>query len=269
MNDDPEADKGEVLRQIWARRDFLAFGSFFTAAACLEGAVAGHASHRMMPDPEQPMSVRRPRAMSVGYVEDSVAWAESERLPWDGQGLVPPAHGIVRVVPARNLSLGDSELAVTPPRVIVHGLYPFLPQRGSSITTIWFDQLLPYVDPGSHDWLRFVAWTYSGRPAVNMGHAIAFRALANPWLGFSLAVGAGAPLGRRLVQGMQGAQLKTFEEFLVAGSDADRPKLKTGIYLLGLSDRTWRAEVVLPGQGERPRVDLLSVALSVRPEAGA
>ena len=265
MSDDSETGN---VPPAWARRDFLALGSFFTAAACLEGAVAGHASHGV-PDPEQSLPVRRSRVMSVGYVEDSASWAESERLPWDRQGLVPPDHASVRVVPARNLSLGDSELGVTPPRVIVHGLYPFLPDRGSSITTIWFDQILPYVDPRSNDWLRFGAWAYSGRPTVNMGHVVGFRALANPWLGFSLAVGAGAPFGRRLVQGTHAARLETFEEFFVAGSDADRPKLKTGIYLLGLSQRTWRDEVVLPGPGERPRVDLLSVALSVRPEAGA
>lgn len=267
MGDDSET--GRVQPPTLGRRDFIALGSFSTAAVCLEGATAGRSSHR--PTPEPPVSVSRPGTMSVGYVEDSAAWAESERVPWDAQGLLPPESGTVTVVPARNLTLGDSELGVTPPRVTVHGLYPFLPHRGSSITTIWFDQMLPYVDPRSGSWLRFVAWTYSGRPIVNMGRDISFRALANPWLGFSLAVGGGAALPRRITAGKPdlSSRLRVFEEYFVAGSDAGRPKLKTGIYLIGLGDRTWRSEVVLPRQGERPRTDLVSVALSVRPDAGA
>lgn len=270
MRDDSERGEGGSPLPTFGRRDFLALGSFWAAATCLEGATGEGLARQAGSAPAPQTSGLRAGVMSVGYVEDSAPWAQTGRLPWDRQGLVPLDMGTLRVIPATSLSMGDSELGVTPPRVTVHGLYPGLPNR-SLIDTIWFDQVLPYVDPRTRSRLRFAAWTYKSRPAVNVGQVLSFRAQADPWLGFSLAVGTAAPLPKRIIEGASTApaRLRWFETYLISGSDWGRPKLKTGIYLMGLSEGTWGAEAILPQQGERPRTDLISIALSVRPGPGA
>jgi len=77
------------------------------------------------------------------------------------------------------------------------------------------------------------------------------------------------PRHRAFAQQYRARLIETkFQTSFTVDWQADRPKLRRGVYVLGVRPRIWDAEVKLPGAGQRGKAaELCSVVVSVEPIA--
>jgi hypothetical protein len=223
----------------------------------------------------------RPEALSVGYLRGSGEASSPDRLPWLNAGRAETAEpqGAVAVVPARSLPYRAGASETKPLRMTVHGLYPAVPE-GSRLLSVWLDLVVSSPDPSLPEPVRFAAWSYASRPVPSAspgtsfvlpnggqdGVTLVIETLERPFLrGFGVPSAAVPWDGQVPAQGTR----RRYEARLHAsGTDGQLP-LRRGVYLLGLKPSTWHWPERLPGPDEAPRTELLSVAVSVRPEGEA
>jgi hypothetical protein len=202
--------------------------------------------------------------MSIGFVEGSEAFPNFSSKMWKtavagrlaaSEGSAP---GRLRVVPADSLPLGDQNLAGGQVRIRLHGLYPRMPGKAIAVESVDLDVLYPSPDPALSEPLPFHAWSFRRLPAPS----------GSPPLSFEAPLGLDGQLDLVLTvvsdEGTdQLVRRRYVARFTVDWQDGV-PKLQRGMYLLGIAP-VWKTSVRLPMAGERPRMDLLSLALSIDP----
>jgi hypothetical protein len=244
--------KGEAQRRFLNRRQFLALTAAGAAVPWL-GDLA-HAAPAVRVEP-----------LSVGYLDETDQLAlHYDRLPWSIPKRMSAAEPkTITVLPAAGLDLGDQRLAGGDVKLTVHGLYPANPADCRGVEALDLDVLFPPPDPALPVPARFMAWSFRRHP-LNTSPPVSFRVPLglDGRLDLTLrSVVEGAAVGARLIE----TKLQT--SFTVDWQ-ADRPKLRRGVYVLGVRPRIWDAEVKLPGAGQRGKAaELCSVVVSVEPIA--
>jgi len=239
-----------------ARREFLVL----SAAGVLTPWVTRFANAAAPPvSAGLPQVVAPPVPMSIGYVQGSGDLKSLRRLPWESlsaQQLAGDAEAPrFEVTSAKDLPLGDQNLANGVVKMTVYGLYPATrPLKRESLDAIDLEVIFPSPDPAFPKPLPFHAWSYRRLPAPNVGHR----------LSFNVPLGLDGSLAISLVVGTLGApQRERYDaNFTVDWADG-RPKLQRGIYLLGLEPNAWNSGQTLPGPGEKARLDLRSLVISI------
>lgn len=240
------------------RREFLALGSAGLLSLCFGGvaeaqAIAVETATQLMP---------------VGYLEGSGEAPQLRRLPLRIR--LPRAAAQAgdameyRIVPAASLPMGDTQLIGQPLRLTVHGLYPpggLLPKfRGELPRAIDLDILFPSPDPAFPDPIRFFAWSFRRSPGWNPSPPVSFV--------FPLDWNAMPELVMRIVLA-NGGPARTFRTRFTFDQEAGQPRLLRGTYALGTSPNAWRSAVALQHLGPGTPASLVSVLVSMEPEAEA
>jgi hypothetical protein len=260
MRHPQSAIPAQPRRPALNRRELLALG----AAAGLAHTLAG---------PSALFAARTPpvvHPMSVGFLEDSELLRAVRASAWQSARLERT------VLPASELPLGDQELAGESVRLTVHGFYPALRNLDTGgIASAMLIVNFPSPDPHREAPIPFFAWGFTLRPGVSKGQRVSFEVplgVVDGGLDLALEVkptnrGADRLLG--VLAGAapgQGTRVR-FETRFTVDAQPGRPKLQKGVYFLGLGPDTWSRTIPLPGQGSRPRPDLLSLVVSVAPVA--
>jgi hypothetical protein len=239
-----------------ARREFLVLGATGLLLPWLGRIVEAGP----LAAPVFPVQVAPARPMSIGYVEGSDTTRSFRYLPWENPNVfsdsTPPEERLgFQVTPARDMPLGNQNMASTVARINVHGLYPADPlATQETLDSIDLEVYFPNPDPAVPTPLSFHAWSFRRRPARNAGQRLTFN----------IPIGIDGELRMSLVVGRRGATLRQrYDTNFTVDWTQGRPKLQRGIYLLGLSSTTWDSQVSLPAPGEKPRLDLRSVVVSV------
>lgn len=241
---------------LFRRREFLTLGSAGLLSLCFGDfawaqSVAGEAAGV--------------RPLPVGYLEGSgeipdlrhlAAWIRQPQIrtgaSWDdGEA--------IRIVPATQLPLGDTNLIGRPLRVTIHGLYPpsalVRKRRAELPLAIDLDVLFPSPDPALHPApLRFYAWSFRRRPGWNPSPPVSFT--------YPLDWHALPEIAVRVVQpgGAQPVGLRTRFTF---DDEAGMPKLQRGIYLLGTVPEVWRSAASVAALARTAPVELVSLLVSI------
>jgi len=222
------------------RRDFM----YMTSVVALAPGFAGLASAA---ESAAQAAAAAPKAMSVGFVEGSESWANvRQSTSLAGQ----------RVVPARDLLLGDQELALEQLTVSVHGLYPRIAgTKGlppSAAFTVFFPNPDETLLAGP---LPFHAWEYKKLPAPSAAARLHFEMPAGTYgdVDFALDVSE-VQKGRTVTQ--------RYATRFTVDSISGMPKLQRGFYLLGLGPTTWDSATTLPAPGQRLRLELASLVVA-------
>jgi hypothetical protein len=239
----------------WSRRDFLAFSSVgMLAAAFPDLARAAGAEEG------------RAAALSVGYIEESETLRNLKRLPRAVRrpGLEVDAQSGLRVVPAISLWAGAGDLYGRPLRVAIRGLYPPGAYEGRQRDLLPLaanlDVVFPSFDPIDDRPNHFAAWTFRRRGGWN----------PSPPIRFGFIHEEETPLDLRLaVTDTSGAVSKFATRFTIDAEDG-MPRLRRGLYLLGLNAGTWASETSLSAiGGSRVALRYASILMAVElaPEA--
>lgn len=237
------------------RREFLVLG----AAGFLTPWVTRLASAATLPvSAGLPQIVAPPVPMSIGYVQGSGELKTLRRLPWEDPAAQRVAEGEepqrFEIASAKDLPLGDQKLANEVVKVTVYGLYPsarMLKKEG--LDAIDLDVIFPSPDPAFPKPMPFHAWSYR-RVGPNVGHR----------LSFNVPLGLDGGLAISLVVGTLGApQRERYDANFSVDSGNGRPKLQRGIYLLGLGPTVWNSAEALPVPGEKARLELRSLVISI------
>lgn len=187
-------------------------------------------------------------SMSVGYLSNSESFAELRRVGWE-------ELQSVRVVPAVSLPSGDHSLA-SAARLRVLGLYPepTPAQRRASFERAHLDVLLNVADAGI---VSFHAWSSGPRRLANPGRRSAFVVPVGSSLDLLMEI-----IGRAREDGTapESEVVRRAASFTPARAP-ERPRLRRGVYLLGLGPKTWARPVVLDPAAPPP--EHLSLVLSV------
>jgi hypothetical protein len=237
------------------RRQFLAFGSagllapFFKDLAWAESLATE--------------AVVRP--MSVAYIEGSEAFRDLRRLPRKIRrpGLVEEtaAGPSPALVPAASLFQGDTSLPGRPLRIRIDGLYPPLALERKRWRELPLaadlDVLFPSPDPANANPLRFQAWSFRQRPGWNPSPPVSFR-FPLDWQALPQFV-----LRVRYGPGVPPIVMRT--KFTV-DNESGRPRLRRGVYLLGLMPGAWDWEVKLAELARKTPAELFSILVSMDPE---
>lgn len=209
---------------------------------------------------------RKTAPLSVGYVEGSEELRSLKRLPraLRRPGLEADYETGLRVVPADSLWAGDGDLYGRPLRIAIRGLYPPVAieeaQRGALPLVANLDVIFPSFDPIDKRPKRFAAWSFRRRGGWN----------PSPPLRFGFEHAEESPLEVALaVQDAAGA-VTSFTTRFTIDSERGMPRLRRGLYLLGLSSGTWAsganlASIATPRAAVRYASILMAVELA--PEA--
>ncbi|MBE0611633.1 MAG: hypothetical protein IH609_19790 [Dehalococcoidia bacterium] len=178
----------------------------------------------------------------IGYVLGSDISTGLGSGPW-GLGSVP-----VVVAPAGNVS-PDASLAGANLDIMVHGLFPGLPETG--VSTVALDAMFASFAKRERGPFPFSAWSFAeGHPART-----------SPRVAFKMPVGAdGALTFARQVS--DGAGSRSLGAVLTLDSRG-AAKLRAGCYLLGLQGTEFARETTIDPLGEADW-SLLSLVVSVR-----
>jgi hypothetical protein len=250
------SDNREVGRQAFLRRrDFLAFGSVGIASLCLgdfawaQGAPAGGA----LPLP-------------VAYLDGSEMIRNLKHLPRSvrhpateqGEKIAGEA---LRFTPADRVPLGDTNLVGRPLRLRIHGLYPpaaLSPKRRRELPhAIDLDVLFPAPDPAFPEPARYQAWSFRRQHGWNASPPVSFP-FPLDWYVY--------PEIEMKVTPADGGAPVTMRTRFTLDDESGLPRLRRGLYMLGLKPGTWRGEAELSKLGGVTPADLFSVLLSLEPE---
>ncbi|MCB1035751.1 MAG: hypothetical protein KDD47_18160 [Acidobacteria bacterium] len=177
-----------------------------------------------------------------------------------------------RVRPADRLPMGDQRLAGSTVGVRVLGLYP------EALDRTWFESaqlevLFPappelLAELGPDALLPHFAWSLGPRSSPAPAPPNRFRVPLGPTGGLDLRlrVSPGSGLaGDRGAGAPPGGEAWSFATRFTVDWEESLPRLRRGIYFLGLTPITWEAPVHLPTGGSRSRPDLCSILLCVDP----
>jgi hypothetical protein len=242
------------------RRDFLALGSvgllmpLFGNLAWAEPLAASAATAVAV----QPMS--------VGYIDGS---EELRNLKWLPRAIRRPAAVVEReaaqaspvIVPATSLFQADTSMPGLPLRIRVHGLYPPVAaverKRQKDVPpSIDLEAIFPSPDPASPAYLPFYVWSLRQRPGWDPSPPTSFR--------FPLEWQVLPELVLR-VRGTDGVS-KVLRTRFTLDNEPGRPKLRRGLYVLGLDPNTWQREIAVSDLAGRPPAEMFSVLVSMESE---
>lgn len=245
MSDDKKTLELPLLR----RREFM----YLTSVVALAPGFSGIASAA---ESLAAAAAAGPRSMSVGFVEGSDTWGE-----------IAKARSLAgeRVVPAKDLLLGQQEMALEQLRVTVHGVYPkALADKGmvpASAFTVFFPNPDETLLAGP---VPFHAWEYQKKPAPSPAARLSFELPSGTYgdVDFALDV-TETQRGKTVKQ-------RYLTRFTVDAT-AGMPKLQRGVYLLGFAATTWDSAATLPAPGKKLQPELASLVVSfdMAPRAGA
>jgi len=238
----------------WSRRDFLAVSSVGLLAAALPEVAWGQAESKGV------------QSLSVGFVDGSESFRSLKRLPRVVRrpGLEADAQSGLRVVPADSLWAGDGDLYGRPLRIAIRGLYPPVAIEGAQRELLPLianlDVVFPSYDPIDDRPNRFAAWSFRRRGGWN----------PSPPIRFEFEHAQESPLELTLsVKGATGL-VSSFATRFTIDRETGMPRLRRGLYLLGLSPGTWASTVDLAAIA-RPRAAVryasILMAVELAPEA--
>ncbi len=251
--DSSASDPPQLLR----RRDFLALGSagllmpLFGNLAWAEPRAAAGAALQTLP-------------MSVGYIYGSEDLQDLKRLP---RVIRRPAAIVERevaeasplVIPAASLFQADTSMPGLPLRIRVHGLYPpvdVVERKRQRDVPPSIDLEVNFPLLGSTTPIPFFVWSLRQKPGWDPSPPTSFR--------FPLEWQVLPELVLR-VRGTDGISKVLRTQFTV-DNEPGRPKLRRGLYVLGLDPRTWQTEIALSELAGRPPAEMFSVLVSMESE---
>ncbi len=252
--DGAAADPPSLLR----RRDFLALGS----AGLLMPLFGNLAWAESMAAPAS--AAIAVQTMSVGYVEGSEELSNLKRLPRSVRRPAAVAEGEATapvIVPATSLFQADTSMPGQPLRIRVHGLYPPVTsverKRQKDVPlAIDLEANFPSSDPLHPASLPFYAWSLRQKPGWDPSPPVSFR-FPLEWQTLPEFV--------LKVRGADGSSKVLRTKFTVDG-EPGRPKLRRGLYVLGLDSRTWQREIRISDLAGRIPAEMFSVLVSMEPE---
>ncbi len=229
----------------WNRREFLAFSTVGVLAATL---------------PDFAWADGKAAPLSVGYIEGSETLRNLKRLPRAVRrpGLEGDAETGLRVVPADSLWAGDGNLYGRPLRIAIRGLYPpstiDAKQRDLLPLTADLDVVFPSFDPIDDRPNRFAAWSFRRHGGWN----------PSPPVRFQFEQAEETRLDLRLAVKEATGKATSFETRFTIDAEAGMPRLRRGLYLLGLSVGTWASGASLAAlAGPRGAVRYASILMAV------
>jgi hypothetical protein len=164
-------------------------------------------------------------------------------------------------VAAERLPLGDTSLVGRPLRLRIHGLYPpaaLSPKRRQELPlSIDLDVIFPPPDPAFPRPLPFHAWSFRRAFGWNASPPVSFT--------FPLDWYVYPELQMTVVPAAGGAPITMTTRFTL-DDDSGLPRLRRGLYLLGLRPGAWLAEGDLQKLGGRTPAELFSILISIEPE---
>lgn len=201
--------------------------------------------------------------LSVGYLSGSENRESLRVLPWEEPPNEPGAAAgssapdvRPRIVPAGRLPLGDQSLAGEESvRLRVHGIYPSVNWAGDGLVTAALFVRYPEPDPHTGP-IRVLLWELRRLPAYSPSPPLTVTV--------PLGVNGELELGVEVQRLGDATALERWATFTV-DSGSGIPKLKRGVYFLGVDANTWGAAVAVPHNRESTRQDLRSVVVSVDP----
>jgi hypothetical protein len=263
------------------RREFLALGSLAAAVPVLPlfERAAGAMTLDPTGGPSGPGTAAAPRAvqapapalpLSLGYLVESDLLQNLRKLPRDLRVLTITRRGNTfsaerSMVPAHSLPDGDPSLVGGAVRMTVHDLYPSTLPDGPAAerwpVAVDLDVLVPLLDPPPGSTARFAAWSYRRLPAEDRSARVSF-VLWPDWysdLGLVMRV---VPAG---AGGQPQPQAQLFEARFTLAAAKGRPRLRKGVYLLGLAAGAWEERIDLPDDPAQVPPELASVLVTIEP----
>ncbi len=248
----PEPKDGLRRRDILVLSSTLALSPWFSDLALAQALLTDKAAVQPLP---------------VGFLEGSREVSDLRDLStWIRQPIVTKGARWedgepLRIVPAAELFQGDTELAGTPLRLRIDGLYPpaaLVRQRWKELPlAIDIDVLFPPPDPAvSSEPVRFQAWSFRRRPGWNPSPPVRFT-FPLDWQDLPEIEIRVVPAG-----GLPPIVLRTQFTF---DDEPGRPRLQRGLYLLGTVPDVWRSPVSLQALSRAAPLELVSVLMSVEP----
>lgn len=238
--------------QEWSRREFLTLSSVGILGASLP-TFAWAKEGKSLP-------------LSVGYVDGSETLRNLKRLPRAVRrpGLEADAGTGLRVVPAESLWAGDGDLYGRPLRIAIRGLYPPTAFEGKQRELLPLgadlDVIFPSFDPIETRPNRFAAWSLRRRGGWNPSPPVRFEFEHTEESPLELAFSVQDAVGL----------VSSFATRFTIDRESGMPRLRRGIYLLGLAPDTWARDVGLSSiVGQRAAVRYASILMAVElaPEA--
>ncbi len=239
----------------WSRREFLGISSVGVLAASFPGIARAQTARQ-----------GKAQALSMGYIEGSETLRSLKRLPraLRRPGLEADAETGLRIVRADSIWAGDGELYGRPLRVAIRGLYPpgmaETKQRDQLPRSVHVDAVFPSFDPIDDRPNRFAAWSFEQVGGWSPSPPIRFAFThedENPLaLVLDVVDAAGVPA--------------SYETRFTIDRETGLPRLRRGLYLLGLSAETWAFDASLPALvGPRAAIRYASILMSIElaPEA--
>ncbi len=243
---------GPLPGQEWSRREFLTVSSVGILGASLPTFAWAQES--------------KTAPLSIGYVDGSESLRSLKRLPRAVRrpGLEADAETGLRVVPADSLWAGDGELYGRPLRIAIRGLYPptafEAKQRELLPLTADLDVIFPSFDPIDDRPNRFAAWSLRRRGGWNPSPPVRFEFEHSQESPLELSLAVKDPAGL----------VSRFATRFTIDRESGMPRLRRGLYLLGLTPGTWAQGVGLSAiAGPRAAVRYASILMAVElaPEA--
>lgn len=228
------AEAGRLI----GRRQLLGWGSLLLASSCLDlpffsGASAEEAGGE---------------GFSIGYLLGS----DAEGVRWPQAAF---ASGLgVQVVPAASLPAGDPGLAVHGLRMRLAGTYPAARELPAALLPrrVALDLIAVPDEDGPE--LRFHAWALERRrQALQVSSPVSFHVAFARHRGVELEVAVER----------DGIEPRRHRVVMTTEAGPGLPRLKRGIYLIGLGEGTWEHPVRLPDAGQAPAPHLLSLVVVV------
>jgi hypothetical protein len=240
------------------RRDFLTLGSAGLLMP-LFGSLA-------WAEPLAAAAAAAPQPMSVGYIDGSETFRNLKWLPRKvrrplAAGEEKSTEAPLVIVPAASLFQADTSLPGRPLRIHVHGLYPPVAleyKRHREVPpAIDLEAVFPSNDPASPAPLRTYLWGLRQKYGWDPSPPMSFR-FPLDWQVL--------PQFILRVRGTDGTQQVLRTRFTL-DNEPDRPKLRRGVYVLGLDPTSWKWAARLTDFARVAPAEMFSVLVSIEPEA--
>jgi hypothetical protein len=164
--------------------------------------------------------------------------------------------GAVRAVPASAIAPA-SALAGEAVRMTVHGFTPGLGGQDTPFDSVYLDSLIPAPDAAhAGTTIPFYAWTYRRTPASSTGRS---RFVIGSERGLRVGLSLSTLPAAAAANDARREAISVF----TSGRDRDLPKLRPGVYLLGLDDGLWHDRRTVPAIDDPAWSGLGSMVLTV------
>jgi len=206
--------------------------------------------------------------MSVGYIDGSEEYRSFKRLPRKIRRPLLQKEGDEEegspvVIPAESLFQADTSLPGRPLRIHVHGLYPPVAlqaeRRREVPLAVDLEAVFPSPDPASPAPLRFYVWGLRQKYGWDPSPPTSFR--------FPLEWQVLPQLILRVWR-TDGTHHVMRTRFTL-DNEPGRPKLRRGVYLLGLTPVAWSRAARVSDYARVAPAEMFSLMISMDPEAEA